>query len=337
MLFALTALGLVLAIAHTVVTGFHDASNALALPVRFRALTPSVGLVMSAVFNALGVLAAAYLLREWLIQGVPVPHDVVGTAAIVSVLATSIAWNLLTWWLGMPSSSTTALTSGLLGALLGAHAVGLVPEGPLTSRALYEVLVPLVVAPLVAYAVAWLLVVPLLRLARHAEPATMTHRSRLVLATGAMAIAFGHGITHGRRDAWVLLTLLLCAGIPVAGSGPSAWIVALVAAGLAGGTLLGGWRIAYTLASRMITIDPFRGAVAQSVAGFLLFLGGTLFPLPLSTSQTTAAAILGAGRQQRFRTANRRVIRKVLLVWVLTVPVCGLVSATLLLALSPLL
>ena len=83
MLFALTALGLVLAIAHTVVTGFHDASNALALPVRFRALTPSVGLVMSAVFNALGVLAAAYLLREWLIQGVPVPHDVVGTAAIV--------------------------------------------------------------------------------------------------------------------------------------------------------------------------------------------------------------------------------------------------------------
>lgn len=337
MLTALTVLGILLAVAHVLVNGFHDAPNALALPVRFRALTPRVGLVFTALVNAAGVWAAAYLLADWIITGVPVPHDVVGSATIVCALVTTIGWNLLTWWWGMPSSSTTALSGGLLGALLGAHAVDLVDGNPLTAEALYQVVVPLVLAPLSAYAVAWVLVVPLLHLLRHSEPDTTTFRSRLVLAGGAAAVSFGHGIHHGRRAAWILATLLLCAGFadPLAGSTP--WLFLLIAAGLATGTLFGAWRIAYTLSSRMITIDPFRGAVAQGVAGALLFLGGTLIPVPMSTSQTTAAAILGAGRQQRFHTVNVRVVKRVLLVWVLTVPACAAISGTLLLALSPLL
>lgn len=338
MLTALTVLGITLAVLHTVVNGFHDAPNSLALPVRFRALTPRVGLVFTALVNVAGVWAAGYLLADWVIRGVPVPHDVVGSATVVCALLTTIGWNLLTWWWGMPSSSTTALAGGLLGALLGGRAVGLVAENPITATALYQVVVPLVLAPLLAYAVAWVLVVPLLHLLRHSEPDATTFRSRLVLAIGAAAVSFGHGIHHGRRAVWVFATLLLCAGLPdpLAG-GVAPWLVLLVAAGLGAGTLFGAWRIAYTLSSRMITIDPFRGALAQGVAGSLLFLGGTLIPVPMSTSQTTAAAILGAGRQQRFHTVNVRVVRRVLSVWVLTVPVCGLISGTLLLALSPLL
>jgi inorganic phosphate transporter, PiT family len=335
---ALTVLGLVLAVLHTVVNGFHDAPNALALPVRFRALTPRVGLVFTALVNVAGVWAAGCLLAGWVIRGVPVPHDVVGSATVVCALLTTIGWNLLTWWWGMPSSSTTALAGGLLGALLGGRAVGLVAENPITAAALYQVVVPLVLAPLAAYAVAWALVVPLLHLLRHSEPDATTFRSRLVLAIGAAAVSFGHGIHHGRRAVWVFATILLCAGLPdpLAG-GVAPWLVLVVAAGLGAGTLFGAWRIAYTLSSRMITIDPFRGALAQGVAGSLLFLGGTLIPVPMSTSQTTAAAILGAGRQQRFHTVNVRVVKRVLLVWVLTVPACAAISGTLLLALSPLL
>ncbi|MEX5296139.1 inorganic phosphate transporter [Kocuria sp. CPCC 205268] len=337
MLTALTVVGIALGLAYVVVNGFHDAPNALALPVRFRALTPRVGLVFSALVNVAGVWAAAFLFSDWIISGVPVPHDAVGSAAIVCSLLTTIGWNLLTWWRGMPSSSTTALSGALLGALLGAHAVDLVGANPLTVAALYQVLVPLLLAPLAAYAAAWVLVVPLLHLLRHSEPGATMFRSRLVLAIGAAAVSFGHGVHHGRRAAWILATLLLCAGAadPLEGSAP--WLFLVVAGGLAAGTLLGAWRIAYTLSSRMITIDPFRGAVAQGVAGSLLFLGGTLIPLPMSTSQTTAAAILGAGRQQRFHTVNVRVVQQVLLTWVLTVPACGAISGTLLLALSPLL
>jgi len=332
----LTALGLVLAVAYTVVNGFHDAPNALALPVRARALTPRVGLALSAVVNVVGVLAAGWLLPGWVLVSAPVPPDHVGSAVIVCALAAAIGWSVLTWWWGMPSSSTTALAGGLLGALAGAGAVGLAQGTPLSGTALLQLAVPLLVAPAVAYAVAWALVVPLVHLLRHSEPTTTTYRSRLVLATGAAAVSFGHGMTHGRRASWVFTTLLVCAGAPLAPD-PATWVLLLAAAGLAAGTLFGSRRIAYTLASRMVAIDPFRGAVAQGVAGALLFLGGTLVPVPMSTSQTTAAAVLGAGRQQRFSTVNGRVVRRLLLVWALTVPVCGLVSATLLLAVSPLL
>ncbi|GAA1762161.1 inorganic phosphate transporter [Kocuria aegyptia] len=338
MLTTLTVLGVVLAVVHTFVNGFHDAPNALALPVRFRALTPRVGLVFTALVNVAGVWAAGYLLADWVIRGVPVPHDVVGSATIVCALLTTVGWNVLTWWWGMPSSSTTALAGGLFGALLGARAVDLVAENPLTTSVFYQLVVPLALAPLAAYTAAWALVIPLLHLLRHSEPDATTFRSRLALAIGASAVAFGHGVHHGRRATWVFATLLLCAGLqdPLAG-GPAPWLLLVVAAGLGSGTLFGAWRIAYTLSSRMITIDPFRGAVAQGVAGALLFLGGTLIPVPMSTSQTTAAAILGAGRQQRFHTVNAGVVRRVLLVWALTIPVCGMVSGTLLLALSPLL
>jgi PiT family inorganic phosphate transporter len=336
-LLVLTVLGLLLAAVSTGVNGFHDAPNALALPVRARALTPRVGLVLSALVNVVGVLTAGYLLADWVFVAAPVPYGVVGSATLVCALATTVAWNLLTWWLGMPSSSTTALAGGLVGALLGAHAVGLGSGNPLTAETLRAIATPLIVAPLVAYGLAWVLVVPLVHLLRHSEPAATTYRSRLVLATGAAAVSFGHGLNHGRRAAWVFTTLLLCAGVPVSAGHPEPWILLLVAGGLAVGTLFGGWRIAYTLSSRMVTIDPFRGAVAQGVAGSLLFLGGTLIPVPMSSSQTTAAAVLGAGRQQRFHTFNTRVVRRVLIVWALTVPVCALVSGTFFLALSPLL
>ncbi len=337
MLVLLTVLGLLLATVHVVVNGFHDAPNALALPVRSRALAPKVGLVLSALVNTAGVFAAGWLLTDWIFPATPVPLDAVGSAALVCALATTIAWNVLTWWLGMPSSSTTALLGGLLGALLGARAVDLTDQDPLTAATLSQLAVPLLVAPLLAYGLAWALVVPLLHLLRHSEPSTTTFRSQVVQATGAAAISFGHGLTHGRRAVWVFTTLMLCADLPVSVRAAEPWILVLVAAGLGAGTLFGAWRIAYTLSSRMITIDPFRGAVAQGVAGSLLFLGGTLIPVAMSTSQTTAAAILGAGRQQRFHTVNARVVRRVVLVWAVTVPVCGAVSGTLLLALSPLL
>lgn len=337
MLALLTVLGLVLAAAHTVVTGFHDAPNALALPVRSRALTTAVGLVLSALLNVAGVLAGGFLLGDLLPVAAALPLDVVGSAALVCALATTIGWNLLTWWLALPSSSTTALAGGLLGALTGAWAVALQEHNPLTAQALGQVLLPLLVVPLLAYALARTLVVPLVHLLKHSEPDTTTFRARLVQATGAAAVAFGHGLGHGRRATWVFATLLLCAGVPVPEGGPERALVLVVAAGLAVGTLFCGWRIAYTLSARMVAIDPFRGAVAQGVAGGLLLLGGTLLPVPLSTSQTTAAAILGAGQQQRFSTVHVRVVRRVLAVWALTVPVCALVSATLFLALSPLL
>ncbi|RLZ02290.1 inorganic phosphate transporter, partial [Kocuria tytonicola] len=115
-----------------------------------------------------------------------------------------------------------------------------------------------------------------------------------VQATGAVAIHFGHGIQHARRTLWILLVLMITAGSGISRESMPVWLPVLVGLCLAFGTLLGGWRISYTLASHVVTLDPLRGAIAQTVSGALLFLGGFFSPVPLSSSQTSTAAILGA-------------------------------------------
>ncbi|CAL8896611.1 inorganic phosphate transporter [Kocuria varians] len=333
----LAVLGIVLTLVFTVVNGFHDASNAVALPVRFNALTPRVALWMGAVFNLMGALLVGLVLDRMITFEIPVPLDAVGVVALLCSLVTAIGWDLATWWWRMPSSSTAALGGALVGALLGARAVGLhagpLAVGPYLS---WQVLAPMVVAPVVAFGVAFLLVVPLVHLVQHETPGRVNFRSGVVQATGAAAIHFGHGIQHTRRTLWILMLLMLVLGAGFSRGAIPVWLTLLVGLCLAFGTLLGGWRIAYTLSSRVVTLDPLRGAIAQTVSGALLFVGGFLSPIPLSTSQTSTAAVLGAGSAQRFRTVYHRTVVRLLTVWVVTAPLCGLVSAMLFLALSPL-
>ncbi|MDN5631713.1 inorganic phosphate transporter [Glutamicibacter protophormiae] len=334
----LALLGILLTLVFTVVNGFHDASNAVALPVRFNALTPRVALWLGAVFNLVGALLVGLVLNRMITFEIPVPLDVVGVVALLCSLVTAIGWDLATWWWRMPSSSTAAIGGAVVGALLGARAVGLLhgplPVGPYLS---WNVLVPLVVSPVVAFAAAYLLVPPLVHLVRHETPGRVNFRSGVVQATGAAAIHFGHGIQHARRTLWILMVLMLVLGSGFSRGSIPVWLVLLVGLCLGFGTLLGGWRIAYTLSSRVVTLDPLRGAIAQTVSGALLFVGGFLSPIPLSTSQTSTGAILGAGSAQKFRTVYHQTVVRLLLTWIVTAPVCGLVSGMLFLALSPLL
>lgn len=333
----LLVVGCVLAVVFTVVNGFHDASNANALPVRFNALTPRVSVGMGAVFNLAGALTVGLVLTQLIPFDIPVPISTVGTVVIICTLITSVAWDMLTWWWAMPSSSTAAMSGGIIGSLVGAYAVGLVKDLAVDGSMIWRLALPVVVAPAIAFILAQVLVFVAVYLVRHETPGVVKTRSAIVQATGAAAIHFGHGIQHGRRAIWVFVVLLMCYGMVVPVSHIPWWIPLLVGLCLGAGTLLGGWRIAYTLSSRVVDLDPLRGAVAQTVAGTLLFVGGFLVPLPMSTSQTSTAAILGAGSGQRFRTVYHRTLVQVLLTWAATVPVCALVASILFLAASPLL
>lgn len=333
----LLGVSFLLAIALTVVHGFHDASNANALPVRFNVLTPGVAVCTGAIFNLLGALTVGLVLTQMIPFDITVPGGRVGTVVLICAMIAAVAWNLLTWWRAMPSSSTAALSGGVIGSLGGGHAVGLVHEFPAWSSVAWRLALPIVVAPAVAFVLAQLVVLAAVYLLRHQAPRVVKNRSGLVQATGAAAIHYGHGIQHGRRSIWLFVTLLACYGALAPAAHPPVWIPLLVGVCLGVGTLLGGWRIAYTLSFRVVGLDPLRGAAAQSVAGALLFLGGFLIPLPMSTSQTSTAAILGAGSLQRFRTVYHSTLVRVLTVWVITVPACALLAATLFLAVSPLL
>ena len=333
----LLVIGFLLAMAFTVVNGFHDASNANALPIRFNALTPRVAVGMGAVFNVLGALTVGLVLTQLIPFHIPVPINTVGTMVIVCTLVTAVAWDLLTWRWAMPASSTAAMSGGIIGSLVGASAVGLAPGPAVHAGTVRQLVLPLVVAPAMAFILAQVLVFVAVYLVRHQAPGVVKRRSAVVQATGAAAIHFGHGIQHGRRAVWVFVALLTCYGLFIPMSDIPWWIPVLVGLCLGAGTLLGGWRIAYTLSSRMVNLDPLRGAVAQTVAGSLLFIGGFLAPFPLSASHTSTAAILGAGTLQRFRTVYHRTLVQVLITWAVTVPVCAVIAGTLFLAASPLL
>lgn len=330
--------GVVLTLIFTVVNGFHDASNAVALPVRFNSLTPRVALWLGAVFNMLGALLVGLVLNRMITFEIPVPLGLVGAVALICALVTAIGWDLITWWWRMPASSTAAIGGAVVGALLGARAVDLhgyeLALGPYFS---WNVLVPMLVSPLIAFALAFVLVIPLVHMVQHQTPGRVNFRAGVVQATGAAAIHFGHGIQHARRALWILVVLLLIAGSGISRQSIPLWLSALVGLCLAVGTLMGGWRISYTLSSRVVSLDPLRGAIAQTVSGALLFVGAFLSPIPLSSSQTSTAAILGAGSAQKFRTVYHATLVRVVATWLFTVPVCGLVSAVLFLAVSPLL
>lgn len=332
----LLALSLLLLAAFAAVGSFHDAPNAIAVAVRTRALTATTALALAAVCTAIGFGVGVATLPETAHDWLRVPASADGLGMLTAILATVILWELATWWRAMPSSSTHALIGALLGAGWAARAVDLDAPADAASRLLGSVWLPLVAGPLLAYAVSWLAAVLLVRLLRHASPRTVNARSRYLLCLSAAVVSLSHGMYFGHLLLLLGGLLLGCAGIAPAGA-----VTLAAGAALCGlmvlGTLGGGWRIARTLATRMVQVDPFRGAVAMTTTSLLTLGTGAVLREPYSSSHLSAAAVLGAGSTQRFTAVRSQVAGRIVLTWVLTVPVCAVLAAVLLLALSPLL
>lgn len=336
----LVVLALILTLGYALVNSFHDVPNAVAIPVRHRALLPRTALLLAAGLNVVGVVAAAIMLPLADLN-LTVLDSVESTPAlgvIVCALLTTIGWDLLTWWWGLPSSSTSAFVGSALGAGAALELVGLTANLSLGTNAFWQVLVPIVLAPVLAFVIAWLLVIPSVRGLRNVEADQVRLLARVGMVVGSTGTNIGHGLFHGQRVLLLLLTIPAIGGLTSAPVDEAlVWAVILTAAAFATGSLLGAWRIAHTIANRMVSTDALRGGVAQGVSGLLLFAGGITGGLSLSTSQTTAAAVLGAGTNQKYRSTRHRTVVKIVLCWLVTAPVCAVVAGTLVLAISPLL
>lgn len=334
----LLVLGLLLLAGFAVIGSFHDAPNAIAVAVRTRALTATTALALAAVCTAIGFGVGLATLPETAHDWLRVPSSTDGLGMLTAILATAILWELATWWRAMPSSSTHALIGALLGAGWAARAVDLDVPADAASQLLASVWLPLVAGPLLAYAVSWLAAVLLVGLLRHASPRTVNDRSRYLLCLSAAVVSLSHGMYFGHRLLLLGGLLLGCAGITPPEAGPATLAASAVLCGLMVlGTLGGGWRIARTLATRMVQVDPFRGAVAMTTTSLLSLGTGAVLREPYSSSHLSAAAVLGAGSTQRFTAVRSQVAGRIVLTWLLTVPVCAVLAAVLLLALSPLL
>lgn len=329
------AMVVVLAAAFAFINGFRDVSTSVALAVRTRALTPTVAVLLAAAFNFIGALLSAGLAVAVSQNWVTLPRGDSGLTILVAGLASASTWGLLLWWRGIPSSSTHALVGGLAGAGTASVVVGGNSVGGVDESLLYQVVLPLALSPVIAFIGAYLLVFPVTWAARYAQPSVINKRFRTAQSVAAGAVAFGHGLQDGQRISAVLLLALLAAGYSGGGSIPL-WVAMVSAVMITVGTLFGGWRISHTVGYRLIRIDPLRGVVAQGFSAILLFIGAIGLHWPLSTTHTVTSSVLGAGENQNFAAIHRKLVVRILGLWVLTPVATAAAAFVLELALSPL-
>lgn len=320
--------------AFSFLNGFRDVSTAVALAVRTRALTPSIAVLLAAFFNLLGALLSAALAISVAQHWVTFPEGVSGLSIVISGLASAFAWGLLTWWLGIPSSSTHALVGAIAGAALASVVVGGNMVGGVDESLLFQVVLPLLISPVVAFAGAYLSVLPLVWATRFAQPSIINRRFRRSQSIAAGAVAFGHGLQDGQRVSAVLLLAMISAGYY--DGGIPLWVILLTALTITAGTLCGGWRISHTLGHKLTRIDPLRGFVAQTLGAVVLFIGAIGLHLPVSTTHAVTSAALGAGVTQKFSSTNRRLVFRIMGYWLLTPVVTAALAFVIELAMSPL-
>ena len=329
---ALVIFVVALALGFDYTNGFHDAANAIATSVSTRALTPRVALLMAAVMNFAGALLGTEV-AETIAKSIVDLQDAEPHTQLVVVLCAlvgAITWNMLTWWFGLPSSSTHALIGGLVGAGL---AGGL---GVYGSAIVDKVVLPMLFSPLVGFGLAFVIMVALLWVVKNANPSRATRRFRLAQTVSAAAMALGHGLQDAQKTMGVIVMALAAVGWAEPGEIPL-WVKLAAAAAISAGTYSGGWRIMRTLGRKIIELDPARGFVAESVSATVLYVNAFALHAPVSTTHTITSAIMGVGATKRLSAVRWGVAKNIAIAWVLTIPAAAAVAALFTLLVHPLL
>ncbi|MDQ1628952.1 MAG: inorganic phosphate transporter, PiT family [Actinomycetota bacterium] len=300
--------------------GFHDAANAIATSVSTRALTPRVALAMAAVFNLLGSFLGAKVAKTVGSGIIELPNDKGSLVVVFAALIGAIAWNLLTWYFGLPSSSSHALIGGLVGAAL-ASSSSVLWHGVYT-----KVLIPMILSPVIGLVLGYFVMVAILWLFRNASPSRVTRGFRLAQSVSAAAMSLGHGMQDAAKTMGVVVLALTVGGYHE-GTDIPLWVFFLTAAVLALGTYSGGWRIMRTLGRRIIELDPPHGFAAEATAASVLFVAAIQYGAPISTTHTITSAIMGVGATKGRRAVRWGVAGNIVTAWIFTIPGAALVAA----------
>ncbi|MGO3796456.1 MAG: inorganic phosphate transporter [Pauljensenia sp.] len=335
----LVLLVIAIALAFDFTNGFHDAANAIATSVSTRALTPRVALVMAAVMNVVGALLGTEVAKTIGEGIIDISHyslssDVAlqreGLVIVLGALLGACSWNLITWWFGLPSSSSHALIGGLVGA-------GLMSSTQVKWTGILEsVIIPMFASPLLGFFVGYLAMKLVMRIfASFPYHRTMRH-FRLAQTISAAAMALGHGLQDAQKTMGVIVMALVAGGYgehhnifdPTTGDmSIPLWVKLSAAGAISLGTYSGGWRIMRTLGRRIIDLDPARGFVAETVSASILYISAFVLHAPISTTHTITSAILGVGATRRFSAVRWGVAGNIVVAWFLTLPAAAGVAA----------
>ena len=316
----LLILVVLLAVGFDYINGFHDTANAIATSVSTRALRPSHAILMSAAANFIGALTGTAVAKTIASGLATTPTGDAGQVVVAAALVGAIAWNLITWRLGIPSSSSHALIGGLIGAVIAS-----VGPTALNGQGIFDkVIFPLVASPILGVLIGFGLMVLLLNIFRSAHPRRMNDRFRRLQVLSAAYMAFSHGSNDAQKTMGII-TLALVAGGLLAEPTVPLWVILMAASAISLGTAAGGWRIIKTMGQRVVKLDPVHGFAAETTAATIIF-GASHFGMPVSTTHVISSAIIGVGASDRFSAVRWGVAGNILVAWVLTIPASGFVA-----------
>jgi PiT family inorganic phosphate transporter len=320
---------LALAVTFDYINGFHDTANAIATSVSTRALPPGWAIALSAAANFAGALTGTEVART-VGAGIVNATDT-NQVVVAAALIGAIVWNLLTWRLGIPSSSSHALIGGLLGASL----VGFGISSWNMDGVVGKVLVPLVSSPIVGFAIGVGLMALLFNLFRRGHPQVVNRRFRRLQVLSATYMAFSHGSNDAQKTMGIMTLALVAAGVIPEFRVPL-WVILVAATAISLGTAAGGWRIIRTMGTRVVKLDPVHGFAAETTAASVIF-GASQLGMPVSTTHVISSAIMGVGSSDRLKTVRWGVARSIVTAWVLTIPAAGATAALAFVVLGPVL
>lgn len=308
-----------LAIVFDFLNGFHDSANAIATSVSTRVLTPRTAVLMAALLNLLGALSGTAVAKTVGGGVVTTEPGVIGPATLLATLVAAIFWDILTWYFGLPTSSSHALLSALVGAGIATAGTGVI-----IWSGLEKILISLVFSPLLGFGLAFLLMLALSWLVRRATPARVTSIFSKLQIASAVAMAFSHGSNDAQKTMGIIVLTLLSGGwlsnldVPL-------WVMVLSATAMGLGTAFGGWRIIKTLGMRLAHLRPIHGFSAEASSAAVI-LANSHLGLPISTTHVISSAVMGVGASKRLSAVRWGVGRRIVFAWVLTLPACAAVA-----------
>jgi PiT family inorganic phosphate transporter len=315
----LLVITVVVALAFDFTNGFHDTANAVATSVSTRALTPRVAVAVAAVANLAGAFATTAVAKT--VGSGIINSNLATETTVLAAVAGAIVWNLLTWRLGLPSSSSHALIGGLIGAAIAQSGV----SGVQWHGVAHKVVIPALWAPTIAFAAAFLLLLAIYWVFRWLTPGIANRSFRLGQLASGTWVAFTHGSNDAQKTMGVIALALYSEGQISTFYIPN-WVKITAGVAIAAGTYTGGWRIMRTMGQRVYQLEPVSGFVAQLTAGAVIW-GSTKAGYPLSTTHVISGGVMGVGSTKRFSAVRWGVAGNIVVAWLLTLPAAALVAA----------
>ena len=323
----LVAIIILVALAFDFINGFHDAANSIATVVATRVLTPQQAVLWAAGFNFIAVFIVGTGVAKT-VGSVMINLHYVTPYVILGGLIGAISWDLITWWWGLPTSSSHALIGGYAGSAMArvAHLRGIDHSfEALVGGAWIKTVIFIFLAPMIGMALAYGLMVAVHWMFRYTSPAKMDrYFRRLQLASSAL-LSFSHGGNDAQKTAGIIAGVLVASGALKTFEMPN-WVIFAAYSAIALGTLSGGWRIVHTMGSRLTRLKPRSGFCAETAAAISILFATEYAHLPVSTTHVTAGAIAGVGMVQRLKAVRWGLARNIVWAWVLTIPAAALVG-----------